>query len=133
MTAEMGGKDAIIVDSFGRHRCSGRRNRGVGVRVFGQKCSACSRVIVLADVYDQVVDGVVARTRELVSVGSGVKGAASMGAVVDKQQFDSINTYIEIGKKEAKLVYQGDVPEANGYYVPPDDLRGRGGEFPHCL
>ena len=42
-----------------------------------------------------------------------------MGAVVDKQQFDSINTYITIGQKEAKLVYQGDVPEANGYYVPP--------------
>jgi 1-pyrroline-5-carboxylate dehydrogenase len=76
-------------------------------------------VIVLDDVYDQVVDGVVARTKAVVSVGSGVEGAATMGAVVDKQQFDSINEYIEIGKKEAKLVYQGDVPETNGYYVPP--------------
>src|SRR5690606_16195242 len=71
------------------------------------------------DVYDQVVDGVVARTKAVVSVGSGLEGEASMGAVVDKNQYDSINKYIDIGKKEAKLVYQGDVPDAKGYYVPP--------------
>jgi 1-pyrroline-5-carboxylate dehydrogenase len=115
----MGGKDAIIVDSSADLDAA---VEGIVTSAFGfsgQKCSACSRVIVLADVYDQVVDGVVARTKDVVSVGSGVEGAASMGAVVDKQQFDSINKYIEIGKQEGKLVYQGDVPDANGYYVPP--------------
>ncbi len=76
-------------------------------------------MLVHEDVYDQVVDGVVARTKAVVSVGSGLEGEASMGAVVDKNQYDSINTYIDIGKKEAKLVYQGDVPDAKGYYVPP--------------
>jgi len=42
-----------------------------------------------------------------------------MGAVVDKNQFDSISAYIEVGKKEARLAYQGEIPNANGYYVPP--------------
>ncbi|MCA9858588.1 MAG: aldehyde dehydrogenase family protein, partial [Thermomicrobiales bacterium] len=119
VTAEMGGKDAIVVDSSANLDDA---IEGIVTSAFGfsgQKCSACSRVIVLADVYDQIVDGVVARTKEVVSVGSGLAGEASMGAVVDKNQFDSIENYIEVGKKEAKLVYQGETPDANGYYIPP--------------
>ena len=85
----------------------------------GQKCSACSRAIVHKDVVDAVVAGVVERTGKLVSVGSGLAGEASMGAVVDANQFKSINEYIEIGKSEGREVYRGDVPSANGYYVPP--------------
>lgn len=118
VTAEMGGKDAIIVDSSADIDAA---VEGIVTSAFGfsgQKCSACSRVIVVEDVYDRIVDGVVARTKEVISVGSGLEGAASMGAVVDKQQFDSINNYIEVGKKEAKLVYQGESPDVNGYYVP---------------
>jgi len=124
VTAEMGGKDAIIVDSSADIDAA---VEGIVTSAFGfsgQKCSACSRVIVLADVYDQVVEGVVDRTRALVSVGSGVEGAASMGAVVDKQQFDSISTYIEIGKDEAELVYQGETPDARGHYIPPTIFAG---------
>lgn len=124
VTAEMGGKDAIIVDSSADIEAA---VEGIVTSAFGfsgQKCSACSRVIALADVYDQVVDGVVERTRELISVGSGVEGVASMGAVVDKQQFDSINNYIAIGKTEGELAYQGETPAANGYYVPPTIFAG---------
>lgn len=124
VTAEMGGKDAIIVDSSADLADA---IEGIVTSAFGfsgQKCSACSRVIALADVYDQVVDGVVDRTRALISVGSGVDGMASMGAVVDKQQFDSINRYIEIGKTEGEMVYQGETPKANGYYVPPTIFAG---------
>ncbi len=119
VTAEMGGKDAIIVDASADIDAA---VEGIVTSAFGfsgQKCSACSRVLVHADVYDKIVDGVVARTGEVVSVGSGLEGVASMGAVVDKNQFDSITNYIEIGKKEARLVYQGETPDANGYYVPP--------------
>jgi 1-pyrroline-5-carboxylate dehydrogenase len=119
VTAEMGGKDAIIVDSSANIDAA---VEGIVTSAFGfsgQKCSACSRVIVHADVYDQIVDGVVARTKDVVSVGSGLEGSASMGAVVDKNQYDSISAYIEIGKREARLAYQGETPEANGYYIPP--------------
>lgn len=119
VVAEMGGKDAIIVDSSADVEAA---VEGIVTSAFGfsgQKCSACSRAIVHQDVVEAVVAGVVERTRNLVSVGSGLAGEASMGAVVDANQFKSINEYIEIGKSEGREVYRGEVPEANGYYVPP--------------
>ena len=119
VVAEMGGKDAIIVDSSADVEAA---VEGIVTSAFGfsgQKCSACSRAIVHKDVVDAVVAGVVERTRNLVSVGSGVAGEASMGAVVDANQFKSINEYIEIGKSEGREAYRGEAPDANGYYVPP--------------
>lgn len=119
VVAEMGGKDAIIVDASADIEAA---VEGIVTSSFGfsgQKCSACSRAIVHKDVVEAVVAGVVERTGRLVSVGSGVAGEASMGAVVDASQFKSINEYIEIGKSEAREVYRGEVPSANGYYVPP--------------
>src|SRR5690606_39351717 len=64
----------------------------------GQKCSACSRAIVHADVYDEIVERVVALTRETVKVGSGESGEATVCAVVDEKQYRTILNYIEIGK-----------------------------------
>jgi 1-pyrroline-5-carboxylate dehydrogenase len=119
VTAEMGGKDAIVVDATADVEAA---IEGIVTSAFGfsgQKCSACSRAIVHQDVYDEVVTGVVERTRRLVKVGSGVEGDATVCAVVDARQYESIKRYIEVGKGEGRLVYQGEVPEANGYYVPP--------------
>lgn len=119
VTAEMGGKDAIIVDAEADIPSA---VDGIVTSAFGfsgQKCSACSRAIVHQDVYDEVVQGVVERTRATVSVGSGLEGTASMGAVVDKNQYDSIRNYIKIGTDEARLAYSGEVPESAGYYIPP--------------
>lgn len=119
VTAEMGGKDAIIVDATADVPAA---IEGIVTSAFGfsgQKCSACSRAIVHADVYDEVVAGVVERTGRLVKVGSGLEGEATVGAVVDAKQFASIKGYIESGKAEGNLVYQGETPDAKGYYVPP--------------
>lgn len=119
VTAEMGGKDAIIVDAEADVEAA---VEGIVTSAFGfqgQKCSACSRAIVHQDVYDAVVDGVVERTRKLVTVGPGVEGEATVGAVVDKKQFDSINAYIELGKDEGRLAYQGENVAGDGYYIPP--------------
>jgi 1-pyrroline-5-carboxylate dehydrogenase len=119
VTAEMGGKDAIIVDASADAEAA---IEGIVTSAFGfagQKCSACSRALVHADLYDQVVEGVVERTRRLVSVGSGLDGEATVNAVVDKNQYDSIKKYIEIGGGEGRKVYEGQIPDANGYYVPP--------------
>jgi 1-pyrroline-5-carboxylate dehydrogenase len=117
VVAEMGGKDAIIVDKSADLDAA---VEGIVTSAFGfsgQKCSACSRVLVHQDVADAVVNE---RTKNLVKVGSGLEGEATVGAVVDKNQYDSIRNYIEIGKKEGKLAYQGEVPEGtNGYYIPP--------------
>jgi 1-pyrroline-5-carboxylate dehydrogenase len=62
---------------------------------------------------------VVERTKRLVTVGSSVEGKSLTGAVVDKQQYDSIMRYIEVGQSEGREMYRGEIPDANGYYVPP--------------
>jgi 1-pyrroline-5-carboxylate dehydrogenase len=119
VTAEMGGKDAIIVD---KHADVDAAVQGIVVSAFGfqgQKCSACSRAIVHQDVYDQVVEGVVRLTEQTVKFGPARDGDATVGAVVDERQYNSIRSYIEIGKSEGRLVYQADEIDRDGYYVPP--------------
>ena len=121
VTAELGGKDAIIVDSSADVAAA---VEGIVTSAWGfqgQKCSACSRALVHADVYDAVVEGVVERTKALVTVGSGVSGDHIVGAVVDRNQYDSIRAYIETGKGEGCLAYTGDIPAGleGGYYIAP--------------
>ncbi len=119
VTAEMGGKDAIIVNNDADLDAAAE---GIVTSAFGfsgQKCSACSRAIIHQDVYDSLVDKVVKRAEAAVSVGPGVDGEASMGAVVDKKQYDQILKYIEIGKGESRLVLGGEPAAEEGYYVEP--------------
>lgn len=119
VTAEMGGKDAIIVDADADVDAA---IQGIVTSAFGfqgQKCSACSRAIVHADVYDRVVEGVVELTRRTVTAGQTLSGETTVGAVVDKRQFDSITAYIESGKTEGRLAYQGETSGTNGYHIPP--------------
>lgn len=119
VTAEMGGKDAIIVDADANLDAAAE---GIVVSAFGfqgQKCSACSRAIIHQDVYDEVVQKVLERTRATVSVGAGVDGEATVGAVVDKKQYDSIRAMIEVGKGEGRLLLGGEEIEGEGYYIPP--------------
>ncbi|HUG17145.1 MAG TPA: L-glutamate gamma-semialdehyde dehydrogenase, partial [Thermomicrobiales bacterium] len=119
VTAEMGGKDAIIVDADADLDAAAE---GIVVSAFGfqgQKCSACSRAIIHQEVYDEVVQKVVERTRATVSVGSGLDGTATVGAVVDRKQYDSIREYIEVGKREGRLLLGGEEIEGEGYYIPP--------------
>jgi len=119
VVAEMGGKDAIIVDASADVEAA---IEGIVTSAFGfqgQKCSACSRAIIHREVYDEVVAGVVERTRRIVQVGAAVDGEATVGAVVDRKQYDAILKAIEIGNGEGRLAYQGDRPASDGYYVPP--------------
>jgi 1-pyrroline-5-carboxylate dehydrogenase len=58
-------------------------------------------------------------TRQNVAVGSGLEGDATVGAVVDEKQYKSILNYIEVGKKEARLVHGGGKGAGNGYYIEP--------------
>ena len=116
---EMGGKDSIIVDETADLDAAAD---GIVASAFGfqgQKCSACSRAIVVDDVYDKVLEKVVERTKKL-RIGDPAQPDTYMGAVIDRKAFDKITGYIELGKKEGKLVVGGDVPSANGgYFVPP--------------
>ncbi len=118
--AEMGGKDAILVDKSADIDAAVEGIVAAAFGFAGQKCSACSRVIVHQDVAEAVTRGVVERTKAKVSVGTGVAGSAAVTAIVDKDQFASVKNYIEIGANEGTLAWKGEVPaELNGYYVPP--------------
>ncbi|MEG6616162.1 L-glutamate gamma-semialdehyde dehydrogenase [Peptococcaceae bacterium 1198_IL3148] len=116
--AEMGGKDAIVVDSSAdlEDAATNIVNSAFGFQ--GQKCSACSRAIIVEDVYDQVVSLVVEKTRQL-SVGPAVNNHP-VGPVIDQASLNRIKTYLEIGKQEGKLLLGGETMESlGGFYVQP--------------
>ncbi len=118
IVAEMGGKDAIIVDDD----CDlDAAVEGVAAAAFGyqgQKCSACSRAIVHQGVYDSFVEKLKVRTQRI-QVGSPEDPAFAMGPVISAGAKKSIVEYIGIGKGEGRLlVGDGAVPEG-GHYVPP--------------
>jgi 1-pyrroline-5-carboxylate dehydrogenase len=118
VVAEMGGKDAIIVDA----ECDLEAAvEGVAVSAFGyqgQKCSACSRAIVHADVYDSFVEKLKART-EQIRVGEPDKPEFYMGPVISAGAKRSIESYIEVGKSEGRLLTGGTETGGDGYYVAP--------------
>jgi len=116
--AEMGGKDAIVVDASADVDSA---VAGVLASAFGyqgQKCSACSRAIVHEAVYDQFVEKLAAKARDI-KVGPTDDPANFMGPVISGGARKSIRTYIELGRKEGRVV-AGDRPVAgDGYFVPP--------------
>ncbi len=125
VSAEMGGKDAIIVD---REAGLEAAIEGIVASAFGyqgQKCSACSRAIIDQTVYDQVAAGVVERAKAL-SVGPVKDPAHFMGPVIDQAALDKILGYIEIGKEEGELLCGGGRAGEGGYFVQPTVFGGVG-------
>ena len=116
---EMGGKDAIIVCSDADLDAA---VEGVVASAFGfsgQKCSACSRVIVEAPIYYVFIKRLRERVAKL-TVGDPATNQ-NLGPVVNKSALESILGYIETGKNEGKLVTGGEAPVTadGGYYIEP--------------
>ncbi|MFN2456009.1 MAG: L-glutamate gamma-semialdehyde dehydrogenase [Pyrinomonadaceae bacterium] len=119
VVAEMGGKDAIIVDADTDldEAATGVVQSAFGFQ--GQKCSACSRAIVHTDVYDSVLDKIVERTEKL-RVGDPTDGATNMSAVINQKAFKTINEYIEKGKAEGgRVVAGGGADGEQGFFIEP--------------
>lgn len=114
---EMGGKDAIVVDETADLDAAATSIVTSAFGFQGQKCSAGSRAIIVADVYDAVVDRVLAKAKNL-AFGDVTKAETYMGAVVDENAFKKILEYIEIGKHEGKLALGGG-HQGPGYFVEP--------------
>jgi 1-pyrroline-5-carboxylate dehydrogenase len=117
VVAEMGGKDAIIVD---RDTNLDEAVQGVFVSAFGyqgQKCSACSRAIVHSAVYDQFVEKL-RDTVAKVTMGPPEEFSNYMGPVINARAQETILKYIETGRKEGRLVTGGAV-EPGGYFIQP--------------
>lgn len=118
VVAEMGGKDAIIVDA----NCDlDAAVEGVAVSAFGyqgQKCSACSRAIVDEKVYDSFLEKLKART-EKIRVGEPDDPANYMGPVISAGAKKTIEQYIEVGKSEGRAIAGGLASAGDGYFVAP--------------
>jgi len=115
--AEMGGKNAIVVDETADldDAITGVVSSFTGYA--GQKCSACSRTIVHAAIYENFLD----RLKEAVlslKIGNPEEPGTQIGPVIDRRAQAKIQEYIEIGKKEARLLVEGTVAEPGWYIVP---------------
>lgn len=115
---EMGGKDAQVVDETADLEAAARAAVAGAFGFQGQKCSACSRLIVVDEVHDEVLDKVVDFASEL-SIGPAIDNS-QMTAVISAAQHRTILEEIEKGKQEAKLVLGGSAIELDGgYYIEP--------------
>lgn len=116
--AEMGGKDAIIVD---RECDLDLAVSGVLVSAFGyqgQKCSACSRAIVDEAIYEEFLARLKTKT-EALKVGPAEDPDNYLGPVINESARRSILRYIEIGKREGRLITGGGPAEGRGYFIQP--------------
>ena len=121
---EMGGKDSILVCADADLDAA---VEGVVASAFGfsgQKCSACSRVIIEAPIYQLFTERIRERVAQL-TVGDPVANH-NLGPVVNKAALDSMLRYIEIGKQEGRLIAGGSAPQTaeGGYFVEPTVFAG---------
>lgn len=115
--AEMGGKNAIIVDDSAD---LDQAVAGVFQSAFGysgQKCSACSRAIVLESVHDTFVERLVEAVKSI-NVGETDNPSVKMGPVIDGSAQAKIKDYILKAKEQSKVSFETEVPD-NGFYVSP--------------
>jgi RHH-type proline utilization regulon transcriptional repressor/proline dehydrogenase/delta 1-pyrroline-5-carboxylate dehydrogenase len=118
VVCEMGGKNAVIVDS------DADLDEAIVDSIYsafgyqGQKCSALSRLIVLEENYDRVVKRLVEAAASL-RVGNPETPGITVGPVIDETAYRRMLDTIEAGKKEATLAYQGKDFPAEGYFIPP--------------
>jgi RHH-type transcriptional regulator, proline utilization regulon repressor / proline dehydrogenase / delta 1-pyrroline-5-carboxylate dehydrogenase len=118
--AELGGKNAIIVDDDAD---LDEAVHGVAHSAFGyagQKCSACSRVIVVGQLHDQFLERLVEVTRSL-KVAPAEDPGCTVGPVIDGEARSRILDYIAKGKTESRLAYAGELGplEQRGFFVAP--------------
>ena len=116
---EMGGKDAIIVDADADVDSA---VEGVAASAFGfqgQKCSACSRAIVDERIYDEFLEKLKARV-EKITIGDPTENS-NMGAVINEGSMKSILDYIEVGRKDGRVITGGGLAKntGDGYFLQP--------------
>lgn len=114
--AEMGGKDAIVVDATADLDAAAIVGAAFGFQ--GQKCSACSRAIVVDAVHDALLERIVARTKAL-RVGDPADPATQVGPMTGQAQLDKTLAYVEIGRREGRLVCGGARIGDTGFFVEP--------------
>jgi len=115
---EMGGKDFILVDETADLE---EAAKGVVAAAFGfqgQKCSACSRLIVHEKVHDDLLAKVVEKTKAL-KVGDVRNPENAVGAVINERAQKKILDYVEVGRREGRIVAGGTPGPGEGFFVMP--------------
>jgi len=120
VVAELGGKNAIIVDDDADldEAVGGVIKSAFGYS--GQKCTACSRVIVLDAVYDAFCRKLTDAARTL-TIGPADQPATVVGPLIDEDAYNRVRAYIDTGCKEGRVILEtpdADLP-GNGFYVGP--------------
>lgn len=121
---EMGGKGAVVVDETADLDAAAT---GIVTSAFGyqgQKCSAGSRAILVDEVYDALVERVVAQARERLVIGDPEQREHTLGPVASESQFRKVLDYIEIGKHEGQLIFGGSAVAREGYFIEPTIFAG---------
>ena len=120
VVAEMGGKDTIVVDETADLDSAVEGIVGSAFGYSGQKCSACSRVVVVDSVYDRLLGRVSDRATGL-RVGPTREQENWMGPVSSKSAYESILNYVEIGKGEGRTLSGGGPVESlkSGWFIKP--------------
>ncbi len=119
VVAEMGGKDAIIVNNDANldDAAAGIVSSAFGFQ--GQKCSACSRLIVHQDVHDELMEKIV-KIAETLKIGLPTDGDTNVTAVINQKSFDKATSMIAQGIAEGgKVVLGGTTDDSKGFYVNP--------------
>jgi len=116
--AEMGGKDTIVVDKEADLELAAQSIVKSAFGFSGQKCSACSRSVIVEDVYDQVVNRVVELTNEL-TIGDPADYNNFMATVIDEAAFKKVTSYFEVANEEGRIVAGGTADDSVGYFVRP--------------
>jgi 1-pyrroline-5-carboxylate dehydrogenase len=119
VVAEMGGKDAIVVAEDAN---LDEAAQGVVASAFGfqgQKCSACSRLIVDEKVHDELMEKIVALTKNL-RIGEPTDADTNLAAVINQKSFDKATEYIKKGVQEGgEIIFGGKGNDAGGFYIEP--------------
>jgi 1-pyrroline-5-carboxylate dehydrogenase len=115
--AEMGGKNAVIVDEGADVEEAVAAAVAGGYGFQGQKCSAGSRLVVLQGVYRDVLDAFVAKVRDL-KVGPA-REDFPVGPVINGRAHQTIMEYVNIGKREGRLMAGGEPGDGEGFFIQP--------------
>jgi RHH-type proline utilization regulon transcriptional repressor/proline dehydrogenase/delta 1-pyrroline-5-carboxylate dehydrogenase len=118
VVCEMGGKNALIIDN------DADLDEAIPAALYsafgyqGQKCSALSRLIILESIYDRALERLLEAARGL-QTGLPEDPGTVVGPVIDEAAYKRILEYIEVGKQEGELAFQGISPSNEGYFIPP--------------
>ena len=122
ITLELGGNDAAIV-------LDGVDPKEVAPKIFGgatinsgQVCLAIKRVYAPESMYDELCDELAKLAKEAV-MGDGLEQGTQLGPIQNKMQFDKVKEYIEVGRRDGKIIAGGEAYEGKGYFISPTIVR----------